>query len=53
MHFCLGLASYATVIDEHRIVYTSGIAEPKANENVRQRYLALQLSARSGRRNGH
>jgi ABC-type branched-subunit amino acid transport system ATPase component len=41
MHFCLGLASHATVIDKGQIVYTSGIEEPKANENIRQRYLAL------------
>ena len=41
MHFCLGLASHATVIDKGQIVYTSGIEELKANENIRQRYLAL------------
>jgi branched-chain amino acid transport system ATP-binding protein len=41
MHFCLGLASHVTVIDKGRIVYTSGIEELKANENIRQRYLAL------------
>ena len=41
MHFCLGLASHATVIDKGQIVYTSSIEELKANENIRQRYLAL------------
>ena len=41
MHFCLGLASHATVIDRGQIVYTSGIEELKANDNIRQRYLAL------------
>ena len=41
MHFCLGLASHATVIDKGQIVYTSGIEELKANDNIRQRYLAL------------
>jgi branched-chain amino acid transport system ATP-binding protein len=41
MHFCLGLASHATVTDTGQIVYTSGIEELKANENIRQRYLAL------------
>jgi hypothetical protein len=41
MHFCRGLASHATVIDKGQIVYTSGIEELKANENIRQRYLAL------------
>ena len=41
MHFCLGLASHATVIDKGQIVYNSRIEELKANENIRQRYLAL------------
>jgi branched-chain amino acid transport system ATP-binding protein len=41
MHFCLGLASHATVIDKGQIVYTSSIDELKANDNIRQRYLAL------------
>jgi branched-chain amino acid transport system ATP-binding protein len=41
MHFCLSLASRATLTDRGQIVYTSGIEEPKANENIRQRYLAL------------
>ena len=41
MHFCLGLASHATVIGRSQIVYTSGIEELKANENIRQRHLAL------------
>jgi branched-chain amino acid transport system ATP-binding protein len=41
MHFCLGLASHATVIDKGQIVYTSGIEELKANDNIRQRTLAL------------
>ncbi|WP_315830799.1 ABC transporter ATP-binding protein [Bradyrhizobium prioriisuperbiae] len=41
MHFCLGLASRATVIDKGQIVYSAGIEELKANETVRQRYLAL------------
>src|SRR6201991_5353481 len=41
MHFCLGLASHSTVIDKGQIVYTSTIEELKANENIRQRYLAL------------
>jgi branched-chain amino acid transport system ATP-binding protein len=41
MHFCLGLASHATVIDKGQIVYTSGIDELKANDNMQQRYLEL------------
>jgi len=53
MHFCLGLESRATVTDRGQIVYTSGIEELKANENIRQRRLALQLSVRSGRRHGY
>ena len=41
MHFCLGLASHATVIDKGQIVYTSTMEDLKANDNIRQRYLAL------------
>jgi len=41
MHFCLGLASHATVIDKGQIVYAAGIEELKANEAIRRRYLAL------------
>ena len=41
MHFCLGLASHATVIDKGQIVYTAGIEDLKANDNIRRRYLAL------------
>ena len=41
MHFCLGLASHATVIDKGQIVYAAGIDELKANEPIRRRYLAL------------
>src|SRR5215210_3795245 len=41
MHFCLGLASHATVIDKGQIVYTAGIEDLKANDSIRQRYLAL------------
>jgi branched-chain amino acid transport system ATP-binding protein len=41
MHFCRGLASHATVIDKGQIVYTSTIEDLKANDNIRQRYLAL------------
>jgi branched-chain amino acid transport system ATP-binding protein len=41
MHFCLGLASHATVTDTGRIVYTSGIEELKTDDNIRQRTLAL------------
>jgi len=41
MHFCLGLASDATVIDKGQIVFRGSIAALKANDEVRQRYLAL------------
>jgi ABC-type lipopolysaccharide export system ATPase subunit len=41
MHFCLGLASHATVIDKGQIAYTSTIEDLKANDNIRQRHLAL------------
>ena len=41
MHFCLGTASQATVIDKGQIVYSASIEDLKANENIRQRYLAL------------
>ena len=41
MHFCLGLASHVTVTDKGQIVYTSGIEELKADDNIRQRDLAL------------
>lgn len=41
MHFCLGLASRATVIDKGQIVYDGSIEALKRNDEVRQRYLAL------------
>lgn len=41
MHFCLGLASHATVIDKGQIVHAGTIEDLKASENIRRRYLAL------------
>jgi branched-chain amino acid transport system ATP-binding protein len=41
MHFCLGIASDATVIDKGQIVYRDTIAGLKANEAIRARYLAI------------
>jgi branched-chain amino acid transport system ATP-binding protein len=41
MHFCLGLANRATVIDKGQIVYSASIEELKANADIRQRYLAI------------
>ena len=41
MHFCLGVADDAVVIDKGSIVYRDTIAGLKANEEVRRRYLAM------------
>ncbi|MGB3864453.1 MAG: ABC transporter ATP-binding protein [Xanthobacteraceae bacterium] len=41
MHFCLGLASRATVIDKGQVVYSASIEDLKANDAIRHRYLAL------------
>jgi branched-chain amino acid transport system ATP-binding protein len=41
MHFCLGIANRATVIDKGQIVYSASIDELRANAEIRQRYLAL------------
>jgi branched-chain amino acid transport system ATP-binding protein len=41
MHFCLGVADDAAVIDKGAIVYRDTIAGLKANEEVRRRYLAM------------
>ena len=41
MHFCLGVASDAVVIDKGQIVYRDTIAGLRANEAVRGRYLAV------------
>jgi branched-chain amino acid transport system ATP-binding protein len=41
MHFCLGIASHATVIDKGQIVFRDTIEALKANEDVKARYLAL------------
>ncbi|MGD9803206.1 MAG: ABC transporter ATP-binding protein [Hyphomicrobiaceae bacterium] len=41
MHFCLGIASHATVIDKGEIVYRDTIQALKTNEDVKARYLAL------------
>lgn len=41
MHFCLGVASDATVIDKGQIVHRDTIAGLKDNDEVRRRYLAL------------
>jgi len=41
MHFCLGIASEATVIDKGKIVYRDTIDGLKSNDEIRQRYLAI------------
>jgi branched-chain amino acid transport system ATP-binding protein len=41
MHFCLGIASDAVVIDKGQIVYRDTIGALKANDEVRRRYLAM------------
>ena len=41
MHFCLGIASHATVIDKGQIVYVDTIEALRHNEAVKSRYLAL------------
>jgi branched-chain amino acid transport system ATP-binding protein len=41
LHFCLGIASHATVIDKGQIVYSDTIQALKANEAIKSRYLAL------------
>ncbi len=41
MHFCLGVASHAAVIDKGKIVYRDTIAGLKANDEIKQRYLSV------------
>ncbi|MDP1691100.1 MAG: ABC transporter ATP-binding protein [Burkholderiaceae bacterium] len=41
LHFCLGLADGAVVIDRGRAVYEGTIAELRANAEVKQRYLSV------------
>lgn len=41
MHFCLGIASHATIIDKGQIVYRDTIAALRGNDEIKQRYLAL------------
>jgi branched-chain amino acid transport system ATP-binding protein len=41
MHFCLGIATHAAVIDKGQIVYRDTISGLKANTEIRDRYLAL------------
>jgi branched-chain amino acid transport system ATP-binding protein len=41
MHFCLGIATSATIIDKGAIVYRDSIEALRANEDIKQRYLTV------------
>ena len=41
MHFCLGIASHATIIDKGQIVYRDSIEALRGDAAIKQRYLAL------------
>lgn len=41
MHFCLGMATHATVIDKGQIVYRATIDELRHNDEIKQRYLSV------------
>ncbi len=41
MHFCLGIASDAVVIDKGSVVYRDDIAGLRTNADIRNRYLAM------------
>jgi branched-chain amino acid transport system ATP-binding protein len=41
MHFCLGIATHATVIDKGQVVYSATIDELRGNDVILQRYLAV------------
>lgn len=41
MHFCLGIATHATIIDKGQIVYRATIDELRHNDEIKQRYLAV------------
>lgn len=41
MHFCLKVATHATVIDKGSIVYSETIQALRENDDVKQRYLAV------------
>ena len=41
MHFCLGIASHATIIDKGQIVYRDTIEALRRDDSVKSRYLAL------------
>ena len=41
MHFCLGIATHVTVVDKGQIVYRATVDELRANDAIKQRYLAI------------
>lgn len=41
MHFCLGIATHAAVIDKGQIVYRGSIEDLRSNDDIKQRYLAV------------
>jgi branched-chain amino acid transport system ATP-binding protein len=41
MHFCMRIATHATVIDKGKIVYADSIDELRKNDAVKSRYLAV------------
>jgi branched-chain amino acid transport system ATP-binding protein len=41
MHFCLGIATHAAIVDKGQIVYRATIDDLRNNEAIKQRYLAV------------
>lgn len=41
MHFCLGIATHAAIVDKGQIVYRATIDDLRHNEAIKQRYLAV------------
>jgi branched-chain amino acid transport system ATP-binding protein len=41
MHFCLGIATHATVVDKGQVVYRATIGELRSNDTIIKRHLAL------------
>jgi len=41
MHFCLDVATHATVIDKGQVVHRAPIAELRGNAAITQRYLSV------------
>jgi branched-chain amino acid transport system ATP-binding protein len=41
MHFCLGIATHATIVDKGQVVYRATIAELRGNALIAKRYLAV------------